>query len=832
MKTARTLCTSLLLAAAALCASFANAGQQPSFAFHELPLRATLDSLMRLYAVSIVFLDQDVEGTTVSASCEACDLQGALNAVLKETSLMWIITGNQVILKHRPETTVVPKSDISGFVTDSLTGTPIGGAMIRLERRNDEGTVVLRGWCPTNNAGFFALRRIPAGVYTLSARIIGYHAKEMELPVRIGESLKRNIPLGQDEIRLQEVTVEGQRVDLSAASGLTQGIYIPSSPSNQNEYFLDGTRIYNPSHFGGILTTFNSDALNDVRVLTGGLPSSYGGAIGGLLDLSLRDGVRDRLSGAAGTGTLGSSISLEGPVGKSVSYLLSGRREYPNPAVPFLDRIGTPSRQGSWELIAKLSDMFSSSSRVYLSGYLGRDLYNNQVDMLGQHLENRFSWGNSSLNLRWAGIALPSLFLQISAVYTRYDMLLDQGLSLPGVPYLPRDEFTSEYSIEDLGFRATAEHYYDLEHTFSAGVELTRHRLAGKINSFSSQMGPAVFDGSSIWEFAVFFQDQWRLLPELTAELGARATSFSGEQGTESSVDPRFSLLYVPVPETKLFASFTTVNQFLHPYRNSGVYLLYPSIFWYPSGDKVQPSTSLQVRAGAERSSADNNFTVSLSGYYQVIQHLHEFRFDTTIFSTRTLSDQILSGTGKSYGLELTLSRRLGDFNGRLAYTLSWGNNQFSELNGGAPYPLRFDRRHEMEVSASYAATSNLTFSVLAVLALESVGTFAPSAPKAGRVIGAYNGGAAASSTPAWLIDLNGDKYPGFQRLEFSVHQTFSLVELPCMLSLRLVNAYGLIDPFAWKLQPSPDIRTRWSADVQELKLFPLFPTVALSVRF
>ncbi|MGA9120782.1 MAG: TonB-dependent receptor, partial [Bacteroidota bacterium] len=573
-----------------------------------------------------------------------------------------------------------------------------------------------------------------------------------------------------------------------------------------------------------------AEALNDVQVMAGGPPPEYGGRIGGILDLALRDGTRDRLSGTAGTGTLGSHLSLESPVGGATSILVSGRREYPEPAVPFLEYYGTPSRQGSSEVIVKLTNILSASSRLYLSGYLGRDSYTNNVNGTQQHLDNNFSWGNSAANARWIGIATPSLFLQASAVYTRYDLSLEQVLTRVGTPLPAGVSFSSEFAIEDMTIRAVAEHYYDLEHTFRAGVELTRHRMKGGISEFATQNSPLSFNGSAFWETAVYVQDQWRLFPGMTAELGARATSFTGGQGSMSAVDPRFSLLFSPGEETRVYASFSTVNQFIHSYRNSGVFLLYPAIFWYPSGENVKPSTSLQFRVGAEKGWNGDEFVGSAECYYRVVENLHDFGLDTTLTQTRNLEDDILYGTGKSYGLAFTLRRRIGDLTGSIGYTLSWGSNRFPSLNGGNAFAPRFDRRHEVQFSASFAPDQDWRIGLLAVLAIESINLF----PQPVAQLAAYQSPKArsAAGTPAWLVDVNGERYPGFQRLELQVLRAFSLAQMHCTLSLRLMNAYGLLDPFVWQLQDNPDVRLKWNAALQNLKLFPLFPTVGLTVKF
>jgi hypothetical protein len=99
-------------------------------------------------------------------------------------------------------------------------------------------------------------------------------------------------------------------------------------------------------------------------------------------------------------------------------------------------------------------------------------------------------------------------------------------------------------------------------------------------------------------------------------------------------------------------------------------------------------------------------------------------------------------------------------------------------------------------------------------------------------VASAIDLGGGVSGASRFSPDLNGSKLPGFQRLELKAVYGFLIGGFQGQVALRFVNGYGLLDPIAWELRPSPDARFAWRASVREMKLFPLFPTVGLTVRF
>jgi hypothetical protein len=804
--------------------------ERSSFHWDNLPLRTSLDSLMKWYTESIVYLDKDVEGKEVSGLCADCSFDQALNTVLSGTSLTWIRRGNQIILKEQNIQEARQFTAFSGTVSDLITGEWIVGASILLQDSADQTYRTVRRWCPTNAFGFYSLPDVPIGQYILVIRAIGYETVKQIVDSVAEESVRYNISMAQKDIIVKEVTIEGHRITLASATGFTRSAYRRSVPSDQNQYMLDGGRIYNPAHFGGVLSTFSPEVLTDVQVVMGGLPPYYGGRVGGIVDLSMRDGSRQRFSGSLGLGSLGSNLALEGPFTNNTTFFVSGRRGYPDIGMQVFPRDGVvPSRLGSSELITKITHRFSGSDQVSMSGYLGGDTYQNKVIGDREQLDNNFSWSNRMLDLRWISIATPFLFAHASVIYSRYDFdlqhrVIDNSLST----YNTR--LSSDYTIEDWNFNAHAENYYTEDHTLRAGVELIHHGIHATISEFSSQVAPYALQNYSSWEAVVYLQDQWKILPRLLVELGGRATSFTSDKGSFSAIDPRFSLLVTLDEQTHLYSSLSAINQFLHPYRSSGVFLLYPTIFWYPSTEKIHPSTSLHATLGMEYSFMDDAYIISAESYYRIINNLHEFGNDTTALHSNNLEQLSLSGTGKTYGLSCSLRKRLGDVTGSISYNLSWSFESFMEINDGGEFNPPFDRRHELQVTSSYEVAENWTLGALCVVAsgqslpLESISV----APKAAS----ERNDLTVNVAPREFSDVNGSRLPGFQRLELNIIHRFMLRNFPCQFSLRLLNSYGLLDPFIWKLQRSGSNELRWNATLRDVTLFPLYPAVEIVVRF
>jgi hypothetical protein len=439
-------------------------------------------------------------------------------------------------------------------------------------------------------------------------------------------------------------------------------------------------------------------------------------------------------------------------------------------------------------------------------------------------LSNNFAWQNEALAARWAGLVSPSLFMTASAAYTAYSLDLENILS--GAAAGPEaGRMASDFSIGDVSVRAQAEHFYDDRHTIRGGIDVTYRQAGGTIQKFSTLIAPMSIPGADTWELAVYAQDQWAILSDVVAGLGVRATSYSGPTGSFSGIDPRFSLAVGLSDRSTLYASFSSISQYQHPYRSSGFFLIYPPIFWYPSTDAVKPSTAVQASLGIQTGWGEGSYGFSAETFYRVTRNQHGFYQNASDGQPAILTDVLRLGSGYNYGLELGLRKQIGDVRWSLSYTLAWAEEQYDDIRGGKRFASQFDRRHEVQAAFMWAPAEGWGIGALAVLTsddnLEAGYTVAAAPP-------AFSD---PSSEAIGAVDVNGGRLPGFQRLEVEILRTFKIDRLVCQASLKLLNAYGLVDPFALDLRAAPTGVT-WRARLEDLDFFPLFPSFSLSVRF
>jgi TonB family protein len=134
----------------------------------------------------------------------------------------------------------------------------------------------------------------------------------------------RKIPgLGGDAVKVVQTLPGVARSAFSSGSIIVRG-----SGSGDSHFYVDGVTIPVLFHFGGLKSTYNSDALQSVDLYPGGFGVRYGNALGGVVELKGRKAKTDRLHGYLDANLFDASFLVEGPLSDKLSFLASGRRSY------------------------------------------------------------------------------------------------------------------------------------------------------------------------------------------------------------------------------------------------------------------------------------------------------------------------------------------------------------------------------------------------------------------------------------------------------------------------------------------------------------------------
>ncbi len=97
---------------------------------------------------------------------------------------------------------VAQNTEISGQVTDAVTGQPLPGVNVIVQE--------LQIGAATDIDGLYRIPNVAPGNYTLIASFIGFKQYSVQITLAADQALAQNIPLEEDRIGLEEIVVTGQ----------------------------------------------------------------------------------------------------------------------------------------------------------------------------------------------------------------------------------------------------------------------------------------------------------------------------------------------------------------------------------------------------------------------------------------------------------------------------------------------------------------------------------------------------------------------------------------------------------------------------------------------
>jgi hypothetical protein len=337
---------------------------------------------------------------------------------------------------------------ISGFVYEKGSRESMPGVNIYVPGTTI-GTV-------SNSYGFYSLT-LPTGEWEVAFSFVGYQVRQFEIVldknIELNVELDPTIELEAVEIRAdmpkqssrsaQMSVVEIPIKQIKAIPALlgekdalkviqlmpgvqkgsegTSGLYVRGGGPDQNLIILDDATVYNAYHLFGFFSLFNGDAIKSIELTKGGFPARYGGRLSSVLEIVMKDGNKEKISGEAGIGVLSSRLVLEGPIVKNKSsFLVSARRTY----YDILARPFIPSDVGFglyfYDLTAKANWEINSKNKVYLSGYFGKDKFSGSEEYGNDYYESGLFWDNATTTLRWNSVLSHNLFSNLSLIFSNY----------------------------------------------------------------------------------------------------------------------------------------------------------------------------------------------------------------------------------------------------------------------------------------------------------------------------------------------------------------------------------------------------------------------------
>ena len=622
----------------------------------------------------------------------------------------------------------------------------------------------------------------------------------------------------------------------------SSGIYVRGGGPDQNLILLDGVPIYNVSHLFGFFSVFNPDAIKAVELIKGGFPARYGGRLSSVLDIRMKEGNMNKISGEGSIGLVASKLTLEGPIKKGqTSFLVSGRRTYLDLLIrPFVRAESNGDATGGYyfyDFNAKINHKLDDKNRLYLSGYFGKDRAFTRFDdgaVFGGGEEKEVAeleWGNIIGALRWNRELSSQLFANTTFTYSRYKFKT-------GIEYTYKDDddeekFLFEYTsgIEDLALKIDLDHLPNPDHYLKYGAGATYHNFTPGVN-FYEFSGTDITAIDTTWgssqiqsiELYAFAEDDWKVNELLKLNIGLHGSSFHVDGTSYFSIQPRISARYLLNEKWSVKSSYSAMAQYLHLLTNTSIGL--PTDLWVPVTENIKPLNSHQVALGVA-TSFHEQFELSIEGYYKVMNNIIEYKDGASFLAdARDWQTKVETGKGWSYGAEILLEKTVGKFSGWIGYTLSWTERQFDNLNFGEKFPYRYDRRHDIGIALTYKPKERIDFGLVWVYGTGNAVSIPSSTYLSDGSLPHFND--YYVNSVEYISDRNGYRMPSYHRLDFAVNLHKQKNGYKRTWSWGVYNMYSRQNPFYLYFANDDD----GDPGLFQVSLFPIIPYFSYQFKF
>lgn len=597
--------------------------------------------------------------------------------------------------------------NIRGIVIDKLSQTPLSGVSVQI-------TALKRGTY-TDSLGRYTISNIPPDRYQVDISYVGY--KNISIPnvvVTSGKEVILDIALEETFDQLKEIVIKtsnkggtinklasvsartfsmeevnryaGGRSDPARLVANFAGVSAPDDSRNDivirgNSpvgvlWRIDGMNVTNPNHFasvgttGGAVSALNTNLFKSSDFFTSAFPAEYGNATAGVFDLGFRNGNNKKRETTFQLGVItGLEATTEGPFSKNsdASYLVGYRYALAGIAQKLGVNIGTTATPTYQDLSFKLNSGTTRFGKFSLFGILATS----DIEIGGGNANTLYGNGNQVDFGSKIGIVGVNHFKQInkrsfisSTAGINYSSTDQTGFATDRLTTSDFIKEVSNVAKTSYNFSSTYHSKINSKLFFKAGVqdEVIGLELFYKTKDNINQPYKQIWDYNSTTNLAqAYAHIKYNVTEKLTMNAGIHSQLLFLNNST--AVEPRLGLIYTINNKSSfnfgygLHAQMQPINvYFLQSLDANGktVYnnknLGFTKSHQFVLGYNIQPFNDWRVKTEVYYQSIYNVPITTYSSSYSM-------RNTGSSFKTELQDNLINNGTGKNYGVELTIEK-------------------------------------------------------------------------------------------------------------------------------------------------------------------------------
>ncbi|HMG16250.1 MAG TPA: hypothetical protein VK590_12420, partial [Saprospiraceae bacterium] len=460
------------------------------------------------------------------------------------------------------------------------------------------------------------------------------------------------------------------------------------------QWRLEGVEITNPTHFAdqnavqGGISALNNSLLATSDFSTGAFSPEYGNVLSGVYDVKLRSGNNQKYETSLGVGIQGTDLTLEGPLKKGYggSFLVNYRYS----TISLLSKLGVIRldgalnyQDGAFKLMlpTKKAGVFSVFGLMGLSDASLIDVKANKIvtpnngtltsDFTedydkSNHLSNyginhsisltENSYIKSTLSYSNDGISEDIFKVKTTKLFDNHGEYMGDSIGNKVLDYKSR--------IKNSSYKGAISYINKLnaKNTIQIGTKYTLYGYDSKLNGLkdtTSTLFTLADFNENISTLSNYVSWKHRVNENITIVAGIQNMNVLYNQ--KSTVEPRLAINWQINSSSSLSAGYGkhSTMESIHNYFAK---------VEQADGSVTEPNKNLDLLKadhfvmGYEKRFGENT-RIKLEAYYQKLYNLPVENNDTSSYSTINEGvnfryvDLVNKGTGKNYGVELTLER-------------------------------------------------------------------------------------------------------------------------------------------------------------------------------
>lgn len=714
------------------------------------------------------------------------------------------------------------------FATVAITGTTIG--------------------IQTDENGNYELKNLTPGLYNIEVSYVGFKKKTV-LEIQVTNAKPAVVDIGMEETvsELNEVVVQGSSFNKSEESPVSlrtigvneiqrnpggnrdiskviqsfpgvsytvsfrNDIIIRGGAPNENRFYLDGVEVPNINHFatqgssGGPVGLINVDFIKEVEFYSGAFPANRGNTLSSVFNFTQKDGRSDHLGLTSTVGSSDIGITLEGPITKKSTFLISARRSY----LQFLFKtLGLPFLPTYNDFQFKERIKLNTKNEITLIGLGAIDDF--ELNLSADSTpEQKYILGYLPTNNQWSYTA-GIVYKHFSNRSYQTIVASRNHLNNTATKYFNNDELQYaiyKYASEEIENKLRIEDTYNhngFKINYGVGYEFVQYKNK-TFNRISTPSGIQLIDFNSdlsFSKFSIFTQATKGFSGErFIVSIGARTdfNDYSVKMNNPlKQVSPRVSLTY-------------NLSEKISLNFNSGIYYQLPAYTVLGYRDSLNTLVNKQngikfiscrhIVIGTEYNTKTNT-RIAVEGFYKLYNNYPFLTNDSVSlanlggdFGVVGNEPAVSSSKGKSFGVELLIQQKyFKGFYGLMAVTL---------------YRSLFDDRNEKLIPSSWDNQI-----VIAITAGKKIGKtweigakwrYSDGAPYTPFDVSRSSLISVWDITGRGLLDysqLNTQRIKSFHQLDFRIDKKFFFKKINLNTYIDIQNAYN----FKADLQPYLDV--------------------------